>query len=145
MNDEFENKDELPEDDMPENGLPEKEPMPEMDEPSSFKEPKNIVDTDVTDDDKLWALLAYVLTPIVPIIIMLMHEKKERPFLRAHNAQALIWGLITVTVGMLSSFLCGIPALILWLIGCYWGYQAYQGQFVEIPVITDFAKKQGWA
>ena len=25
--------------------------------------------TDVTSDDKLWALLAYVLTPIVPVII----------------------------------------------------------------------------
>lgn len=137
MSDEFENNDEFPEDEMPE-----KDPMPEMDEPSSYKEP---VDGDVTADDKLWALLAYVLTPLVPVIIMLMADKKERPFLKAHNAQALIWGVIMVVVGMLSSFLCGIPAFLMWLVGCYWGYQAYQGQLVEIPVLTDFAKKQGWA
>ena len=136
MSDEFENKDEFPEDEMPE-----KEPMPEMDEPSSYKEPADNLDMDVTDDDKLWALLAYVLTPLVPIIIMLMADKKERPFLKAHNMQALVWGVILVVVGMLSSFLCGIPALILWLVGCYWGYQAYQGQLVTIPVISDLVNK----
>jgi hypothetical protein len=27
----------------------------------------------------------------------------------------------------------------------YWGIQAYQGNYVTIPVITDFVKKQGWA
>src|SRR3990172_6992824 len=48
---------------------------------------------EVTSDDKLWALLAYVLTPLVPIIILLMEDKKNRPFIRAHNAQALAWGL----------------------------------------------------
>jgi len=140
MSDDFENKDEFSEDEMPE-----KEPMPEFDEPESFKADKGGLDLDVSDDDKLWALLAYVLTPLIPIILMFMDEKKERPFLRAHNAQALVWGIILVVVGMLSSFLCGIPSLILWLVGCYWGYQAYQGQLVEIPVITDFVKKQGWA
>jgi uncharacterized protein len=140
MSDDFENKDELPEDDMPE-----KEPMPEMNEPESFKADTGGLDMDVSDDDKLWALLAYVLTPLIPVIIMLMADKKERPFLRAHNAQALIWGIILIVVSLLSSFLCGIPAFLLWLVGCYWGYQAYQGQLVEIPVLTDLAKKQGWA
>ena len=140
MSDDFENKDEFPED-----AMPEKEPMPEMDEPESFKADTSGLDMDVSDDDKLWALLAYVLTPLIPIILMFMDEKKERPFIRAHNGQALVWGLILVVVGMLSSFLCGIPSLLLRLVGCYWGYQAYQGQLVEIPIITDFVKNQGWA
>jgi uncharacterized membrane protein len=141
MTDEFEYKDDFPEDEMPE-----KEPMPEMDDPSSFKAFTDDADMDVTDDDKLWALLAYVLTPLIPIIILLMEDKKERPFLRAHNAQALAWGVINVVIGVVVGwFLCGIPSLILWLVGCYWGWQAYQGQFVEIPVLTDFVKNQGWA
>ncbi len=137
MSDEFENNDEFPEDDMPE-----KDPMPEMDEPSAYKEPASSLDMDITDDDKLWALLAYVLTPLIPIIILLMADKKERPFLKAHTMQALVWGVILVVVGMVSSFLCGIPALILWLVGCYWGYQAYQGQLVTIPVLSDLVNKQ---
>jgi hypothetical protein len=29
---------------------------------------------DITSDDKLWALLAYVLSPLIPIIILLMED-----------------------------------------------------------------------
>src|SRR5574341_145190 len=104
---------------------------------------------DVTSDDKLCALLAYVLTPIVPVIILLMQDKKNRPFLRAHNAQALAWGLVNVVIGTILSgvlFFCfGAPSIIIWLVGVYWGYQAYQGKLVTIPFITDFVKNQGWA
>ena len=104
---------------------------------------------DVTSDDKLWALLAYALSPLVPVIIMLMEDKKNRPFLRAHNAQALAWGLVNLVGGTILStvlFFCfGLPSLLLWGIGVYWGYQAYQGKYVTIPVITDFCKNQGWA
>lgn len=100
----------------------------------------------VTDDDRLWALLAYVLTPLIPIVILLLEDKKERPFLRAHNAQALIWGLINLVVSVVIGWAtCGIVNIALWLIGVYWGYQAYQGKTVEIPVITQLTKDQGWA
>lgn len=99
----------------------------------------------VTDDDKLWALLTWVFTPLVPIIILLLEEKKDRPFIKAHNMQALVWGVLTVLVTALTSFLCGIPGLAMWLVGVYWGWQAYQGNKVEIPVLTDFVRQQGWA
>jgi uncharacterized membrane protein len=100
---------------------------------------------DVTSDDKLWAALDYVFAPIVPIILMLMEDKKNRPFIKAHNAQALVMGVIMiVVVPILAAFTCGIGA-ILWLIMLYWAYKAYQGEYVTIPVITDFVKKQGWA
>ena len=95
--------------------------------------------TEVTSDDKLWALLTYILAPIVPIIILLMPDKKDRPFLKAHNIQALILGIITVIT---SSFCIGI---LVWIYAIYCGYQAYQGKLVEIPVITNLCKNQGWA
>ena len=104
---------------------------------------------EVTSDDKLWAMLAYVFTPLIPIILLLMEDKKNRPFIRAHNAQALAWGLVNLVGGTILSgllFFCfGAPSIILWLVGVYWGYKAYQGEYVTIPVITDFVKKQGWA
>jgi uncharacterized protein len=104
---------------------------------------------EVTSDDKLWALLAYALSPIVPIIIMFMADKKDRPFLKAHNAQALVWGIVNVVGGTILSsvlFFCfGAPSIIIWAVGVYWGYKAYQGELVNIPVITDFCKNQGWA
>ncbi|MBE2224333.1 MAG: hypothetical protein IAF02_22525, partial [Anaerolineae bacterium] len=70
MSEDFEDNNEVPEDE-----IPEKEPMPEMDEPESLKADMGGGDMDVTADDKLWALLAYVLTPLIPIIIMLMADK----------------------------------------------------------------------
>lgn len=96
---------------------------------------------EVTQDDKLWAALAYVFSPFVPIILLLMEGKKDRPFIKAHNIQALVVGvvlaiIITVTLG------CGS---ITWLVMLYFAYKAYQGEMVEIPIITDFVKKQGWA
>jgi len=100
---------------------------------------------DVTSDDKLWAALAYVLSPIVPIIILLMEDKKNRPFIKAHNAQALAAGVVLgVIMSIIAPLTCGI-GLIIWAIMLYWAYQAYQGKYVTIPVITDFVKKQNWA
>jgi uncharacterized membrane protein len=103
----------------------------------------------ISSDDKLWALLAYVLTPLVPIIILLLEDKKNRPFIRAHNAQALVWGLFNVVGGTILStiliFCLGAPTLLIWAFGAYWGIQAYQGEYVNIPVVSDFVKNQGWA
>jgi len=102
---------------------------------------------DVTSDDKLWALLAYIFSPLVPVIILLMEDKKNRPFIRAHNIQALVVGVINLAIAMFLGWmlipLCLNLALSIALI--YWGIKAYQGEMVTIPVVTDFVKNQGWA
>lgn len=103
--------------------------------------------TDVTPDDRLWALLDYIFTPIVPVIVLLMEDKKNRPFLRAHTVQALAWGVVVYVISFVLSFVIigaciGLLGLI---VNIYWGIQAYNGKYVNIPVITDFVKKQGWA
>ena len=92
--------------------------------------------SDVTSDDKLWAALAYALSPIVPIIILLMPDKKDRPFIKAHNAQALVLGIITAV----TSFAC--IGILVWFYQLYCGYQAYQGQLIEIPIISNLVKSQ---
>jgi uncharacterized membrane protein len=102
--------------------------------------------SDVTSDDKLWAALAYVFTPLIPIILFFLEDKKNRPFIRAHNAQALAWGIVFyVIVSVTSVFIIGC---VLWPLGLllqlYWAYKAYQGEYINIPVITDFVKKQNW-
>jgi uncharacterized membrane protein len=102
---------------------------------------------DATSDDKLWGLLAYILSPIVPIILLLMEDKKNRPFIKAHIVQALIWGVLIYVVGGLTSFifigLCIMP--VGFLIEIWWGIKAYQGNYVNIPVLTNLVKSQGWA
>lgn len=99
-----------------------------------------------TSDDRLWALLAYILSPLVPIIILLMADKKDRPFIKAHNIQALILGVVVSVLGaVLSPIFIGC---IVWPIGFIYqiilGLKANKGELVEIPVITNFVKQQGW-
>jgi len=108
---------------------------------------EKVVDPNITSEDKTWALLSYIFTPIVPIILLLIEDKKDRPFLKAHYPQALAWGVIVYVLSAVLSFvfvgLCiGAAGLVMSII---WGIKAYNGEYVQIPVITDFIKQQGWA
>jgi uncharacterized membrane protein len=98
--------------------------------------------SEITSDDKLWVALAYVFSPLVPIILMLLEDKKNRPFIRAHNAQALILGIISIVLGTIT---VGCGSLLVFIYLVYLAYQAYQGQIVEVPLITKLCKDQGWA
>jgi uncharacterized membrane protein len=99
---------------------------------------------EVTSDDKLWAALAYVFSPLVPIILLLMEEKKNRPYIRFHAVQSLAVGVVLIiAVPIIATLTLGCGS-ILWFIMFYWAYKAYQGETVQIPVVTDFIKKQGW-
>lgn len=98
--------------------------------------------SDITDDDRLFAALAYMFSPLMPILILLVQDKKDRPFVRAHNVQALIAGSVLWLLAVPATLGCGTIA---WLVMLYWGYKAYQGEYINIPVITDFAKGQNWA
>ncbi len=103
---------------------------------------------EATSDDKLWSLLAYLLSPIVPIIILLMEDKKNRPFIRSHNVQALVLGVILWVINGVLTPVFGlgcITSIITLIIVIYYGIQAYNGKTVEIPVITNWVKSQGWA
>jgi len=101
----------------------------------------------VTSDDKLWAALAYVFTPLVPIILLLIEDKKNRPFIKEHNMQALVWGIVVfIAWFVLGIVTFGLIACVLWLVWIpqlYWAYQAYQGKSVNIPVISNLVKSQG--
>ncbi len=97
------------------------------------------MNVDITSDDKLWALLSY-LVPIVAIIVLLMEDKKARPFIKFHAVQAIA---VTVVLTILTTITLGCGG-ILFLVMIYWGIKAYQGEYVTIPLVTDFIKKQGW-
>jgi uncharacterized protein len=102
---------------------------------------ENMGTSDITSDDKLWAALSYVISPIIPIIMLLMEEKKNRPFIRFHAVQALVVGIV---VWIIASITCGFGG-ILWLVMLYWAFKAYQGADITIPLVTQFIKNQGWA
>jgi len=101
---------------------------------------------EITSDDKLWAALGYPIA-LVAIIMLLMEDKKNRPFIKFHAVQSIV----TNVVFLIASFILGITVVgalcapILWLVFLYWGYKAYQGEMVNIPFVSDFIRNQGWA
>jgi uncharacterized membrane protein len=114
---------------------------------------------DVTDNDKLMALLAYALPFIVSIVILLTEAGKTRPFQRYHAVSSLVlngglWILFVILgciLGFILTLLTGVGAIclfpiwfVVWVISLYYGIKAYQGEYVVIPFVTDFAKGQGW-
>jgi uncharacterized membrane protein len=103
--------------------------------------------TDITDDDKLWSLLSWI-TGIVAIIVLFMEDKKGRPFIKYNAVMALVVLIvISVLVSIISAVTCGIGAItaVAYIYPIYLGIKAYQGEWVNVPVVTDFVKNQGWA
>lgn len=100
-----------------------------------------------SEDDRLWALLAYILSPIVPIIALLIEDKKIRPYIRFHSVQALVLGVVNLVLSLVlsASIVLACLPLFLWLYMVYLGIMAYQGKPFSVPFLTEFIKKQGWA
>ncbi|MHB0987350.1 MAG: DUF4870 domain-containing protein [Bellilinea sp.] len=107
---------------------------------------------EVTSDDRLWAMLSYLLTPLFPIIILLMGNRKNRPYLKAHYVQALVLGVVLFVLftiinlipvlGQIVACVLGIAYLVVVVL---YAIKANKGEYVTIPVITNFVKNQGWA
>lgn len=101
-----------------------------------------VVSSDVTSDDKLWALLCYIFAPIVSIIVLLMEDKKNRPFLRYHAIQSLALSVAYLITLIVVIGCCLSPIYLVAII--YYGIKAYNGEYVTIPFLTDFCKQQKW-
>jgi len=110
-------------------------------------------------NDRLWAALSYVFTPLVPIIVLMMDDTKNKPYPRYHAIQALGFFGAVLLFEVLASmvFVCGsivtlgFGACILWLLfflplipALYYGYLAYNGKPFDIPILTNFMIQQGW-
>lgn len=100
------------------------------------------VSEDITSDDKLWGLLSYLFTPLVPLIILLMEDKKNRPFLRYHAVQSLAFGVVMWITYIVVIGCCLSPIYLVAAI--YYGIKAYNGEYCTIPFLTDFCKQQKW-
>lgn len=102
---------------------------------------------EITSDDKLWAALGYPI-PLISIIVLLMDEKKNRPFIKFHAVQSLVFNVaLWVIIFVLSAVTLGFGAIcapLLWLVTLWPAFESYNGKYLELPVITNFIKNQGW-
>ena len=98
-------------------------------------------------NDKLLSALTYPL-PLVGIIILISESMKNNPVLRTHAVQSIALGVVLFVATAILQILpvigqCVVPLIAL-AITLYYGYQAYQGKDVNIPIVTDFCKNQKW-
>jgi len=96
---------------------------------------------EITQDDKLWALLCWLIGVIVPIIVLLTEDKKNRPFVKYHAVLSLAFAVVWAVVGSITMGCGGLLGLVY---AIYLAIKAYQGEWIEIPWLTDFCKNQGW-
>ena len=94
---------------------------------------------EITQDDKLWALLSYIFFPLIGIIVLLIEDKKNRPFLKYNAVVSIVLGIVV----MITSAAC--IGVLVWFYAVYLGIKSYQGELVEVPIISDFVRNQGWA
>lgn len=101
------------------------------------------VSEEVTDDDKLWGALCWVpfIGWIICIIVLLMEDKKARPFIKYNAVIGLAFAVVWGVAGAITLGCIGILGAIY---AVYLAIQAYQGEWVEVPFLTDFCKNQGW-
>jgi len=110
-------------------------------------------------NDRLWAALSYIFTPLVPIIVLAMDDTKNKPYPRYHAVQALglfgamflFWILASVVFVCGSLVTFGLLGCVLWILfflpiipALYYAYLAYTGKPFDIPMVTNLMIQQGW-
>jgi hypothetical protein len=101
-------------------------------------------DLTTSDNDRLWAALAWIpispMWPLFSVLALLMEDTKARPFIRYHAIVSLALGLALIPISVIT---LGCGALV-YLVFFWWAFEAYNGKVVEIPVISDWVRQQGW-
>lgn len=105
-------------------------------------------ETQITNDDKIWAAIGYPI-PIIALIALLMEEKKARPFIKFHAVQSIAFNIVLwILIVVVSTVTLGFGAFcapLLWLVTLWPAIDSYRGNYTEVPVITNFIRNQGWA
>jgi len=100
----------------------------------------------VTSDDRLWVVLCFLLTPILPLVTLFLENKKDRPFIKYHTVPTLILGVVEGIVVAILSWIPVVQCIVpfIYIINIIYALKANKGVNTDIPVITNFAKAQGW-
>jgi uncharacterized membrane protein len=95
------------------------------------------INSDITSDDKLWGALSWFW--IIGVTMLLMDDKKNRPFIKYNAILGLALAIVTAVASV--TVCLGIAGIIYTIV---LAFQAYQGKWVTIPFLSDFVKNQGW-
>ncbi|MBV5323501.1 hypothetical protein JZU51_01910, partial [bacterium] len=63
---------------------------------------------DVTSDDKLWAMLGYLI-PIIAVVVLFMEDKKNRAYVKFNAVQSIV---ATVALTIISTITLGCGSIL---------------------------------
>ena len=108
--------------------------------------PEPMPSPEISGDDRLWVVLCFLFTPLFPLIVLLLEEKKDRPFIKYHTIPTLIFGVIEAIVVIILSSIPVIRCIspLIWILNVIYALKANKGNYTDLPCITEFAKKQKW-
>lgn len=119
---------------------------------------------EVSSDDRLlgalmWLSMVLIQLPLLSVVLLLIEPNKHNPFQRHHAVSSIIFwvvaliyeGVATIVFTVLSVISLGCLAICGWviffvphLLALYYTLKAFNGEEVEIPFVTGFARRQGW-
>ncbi|MGC8662708.1 MAG: hypothetical protein ACP5RT_02905 [Candidatus Micrarchaeia archaeon] len=82
-------------------------------------------------------IIIYFFTFLTGIIFYLISKSDKKK--KQHSIQAIVLGVIMVILGLIP--VISILNIAIWIYGLYIGYKASINEDVDMPYITDFAKK----
>ena len=101
--------------------------------------------TGANDDERMKGALAYILSWLTGIIVLVIAGDSK--FLKFHAWQSIVVGLIVTIISFVLSFtiilscISFILCLALWIYTWYGAYLVYTGKPFRIPVVADFVEK----
>ncbi|MBK8618380.1 MAG: hypothetical protein IPN96_14955 [Anaerolineales bacterium] len=75
--------------------------------------------SDITSDDKLWAMLGYLI-PLIAVVVLFMEDKKNRPYVKFNAVQSIA---ATVVLTVISTITLGCGSILFFAM-LWWAYQA---------------------
>ncbi len=106
-------------------------------------------DPNLTPDDKTWGGLSYI--PIVGLVVLFIQDKAKRPFIKKQAVQSVALSVVVFLATLVVGWIPIIGLIINFLVWLGFGIymlinliKALNGKDVNMPVITEFVRKQGW-
>lgn len=97
-------------------------------------------------EPKLAALLSWLFTPISSVIFMVLEDTKDDKFVSYNAKLSLYVGLVQIALFVLVFIPClgwvivGLGSTLITVMRIVWGVKSYQGEEVQVPVLTDMVK-----
>ena len=66
------------------------------------------ISSEITSDDKLWAMLSYLI-PIIAVVVLFMEDKKARPYVKFSAVQSIV---ATVVLTVISTITLGCGSIL---------------------------------